>query len=55
MSGDNIKAFYAFLVSVFALLGMVGVLGYFAMKTVSMSTIKYCRRRGGDTTLLQCI
>ena len=47
MSGDNIKAFYAFLVSVFALLGMVGVLGYFAMKTVSMSTIKYCRRRGG--------
>ena len=52
MSGDNIKAFYAFLVSVFALLGMVGVLGYFAMKTVSMSTIKYCRRRGGDTTLL---
>jgi hypothetical protein len=47
VSGDNIKAFYAFLVSVFALLGMVGVLGYFAMKTVSMSTIKYCRRRGG--------
>jgi hypothetical protein len=52
VSGDNIKAFYAFLVSVFALLGMVGVLGYFAMKTVSMSTIKYCKRRGGDTTLL---
>lgn len=33
MSGDNIKAFYMFLISIFALLGMVGVLGYFAMKT----------------------
>ena len=28
------RAFYAFLVSVFALLGMVGVMGYFAMDTV---------------------
>ena len=28
------RAFYAFLVSVFALLGMVGVMGYFALDTV---------------------